>query len=703
MPRHLARSSARKPRRAVAVSGTPAYARLLALAILGKAREVDVRRYPGGRKAVMFELSAVKANDERRSITVGAAFFQGALKDYERWPVKWWREAIQNSVDAGATAVECGVVEQPDGTYRVWCQDDGRGMSRDTLLDKFLVLGESGKRDDPSAKGGFGKAKEMLLLPWVSWSVVTGGTRVDGAGIDYEVRDQVPPAPGTRLEVVMPADNHTSIEHAEEFIARCYLKRVAFRCVSKDRYTDGQTVVKEMRAALKPGRVALELEGKAKIHYDKSGPPQYFVRTGGLFMFDNYVPSDVKGTLLVELTGRSIDLLTANRDGIRDSDLRAALSAFTSELSADTKSALNKRGLTRKVYRGTGRFSVPVREAQAALTLAAGEAMASATRLPNGGGFVLKGEVVREIVDTLRGIGGQAAVADGSVDVGPASGACASAALGSFPVKGPDHVEAVVKLLSWQPDFLVLNDREGWKPPRSLTPEGMSKRALAIAKLWAEVVRYVLMRLGSSAEYGVGWCFGEYGAMYSQEQGQQWILLNPLADAVTDKPDELPDPRSDKLLHYLYAAAIHEVTHFADRIDYHNERFASAFTRNVAACVDGWSAVLRIREAVLRGGEIDLHRAVVDHRQAEAPQLPAPQARRERPLPPRERVVEKTVFVDRPVDRWHPAPPPVEWFERAIPSKGAQGRLELEAPAPRPSRGQPQLALKFNGRAASRR
>lgn len=684
----------------LAWAGTPQYARLRAMVLRGQARELAFRTYPGARKAVLFaEAPAAKRND-RGSITVGADFFAGALKDYENWRVKWWREAIQNGVDAGASHIECGVVEQADGTWRVWCQDDGKGMSRETLLDKFLVLGASGKRDDVNAKGGFGKAKEMLLLPWIGWTVTSGRTRVAGAGIDYEVHDQLPPAVGTRLEVVMPADNHTGAGHAEEFIARCLVKRVAFRVVSQNRYTNGETVVTETTASMKPGKLAVEMDGKAKVFHDPKGPSMYLVRTGGLYMFDLYMPDGVKGTLLVELTGRSIDLLTANRDSIRDSELRSALYRFTNALAADTKSALTKKGLSRKVYKGTGRFAVPARQAEAALTVAATGALEKATPLPQGGGFRFSSKSILEIAETLLG-GTEAVVDEGTMAVGGASAAIASAVLASLPVKGPDHVEAVLKQLAWQPDFLLFNDREGWKPPRSLTPEHMSKKALAIAKLWAELVRYVLMRLGSREEYGIGWCFGEYGAMYATEQGQHWLLFNPLGD-FGQKPDELPDPASDRLLQYLFAAAIHEATHMADGIDLHNERFASTFTQNVARCADGWATALRIREAVLHGADIALRRAMVDPTVA-AP-LPAAPGRRERALPPRERVVEKTVYVDRPVDRWHPAPPPVPWYEQAIASAGVPATLSLKPRAPKPSRSQqPQLGLKFNDRRAARR
>ena len=48
---------------------------------------------------------------------------------------------------------------------------------------------------------------------------------------------------------------------------------------------------------------------------------------------------------------------------------------------------------------------------------------------------------------------------------------------------------------------------------------------------------------------------------------------------------------------WLYAAAIHEATHFADGLDYHDEAFSSALTMNIAKCADGMLFYSKILQA----------------------------------------------------------------------------------------------------------
>jgi hypothetical protein len=47
-------------------------------------------------------------------------------------------------------------------------------------------------------------------------------------------------------------------------------------------------------------------------------------------------------------------------------------------------------------------------------------------------------------------------------------------------------------------------------------------------------------------------------------------------------------------LKWLYALAVHECTHMADGIDYHDESFASAMTHNMARCAAGFTRAKRI-------------------------------------------------------------------------------------------------------------
>lgn len=79
------------------------------------------------------------------------------------------RELLQNSVDAcKRKGVNPDIIINIDidnnkEEINVSCTDNGEGMTEDVLLNKFLCLGESGKRDDNKSTGGFGIAKASIM------------------------------------------------------------------------------------------------------------------------------------------------------------------------------------------------------------------------------------------------------------------------------------------------------------------------------------------------------------------------------------------------------------------------------------------------------------------------------------------------------------------------------------------------------------
>ena len=222
---------------------------------------------------------------EKRTITIGAQFFITALKDYNDWPIKWWREAVQNSVDGGGKNIALEAKTQEDGTMLVSCDDDGRGMDEDTIVNKFLVLGGTTKTGPSGAAGGFGKAKELLLLPWISWRVHSRDTVVEGAGIDYTVT-KGPMRQGTRLDVVMPPDKCTTDAIALGFLQKCDLPGIRFT-------VNGLPA----RADLRGANLVNQVPDKADIYFTPADSKQsyMYVRTRGLYMFSNYI-GEVRGS-----------------------------------------------------------------------------------------------------------------------------------------------------------------------------------------------------------------------------------------------------------------------------------------------------------------------------------------------------------------------------------------------------------------------
>jgi hypothetical protein len=518
---------------------------------------------------------------EKRFITIGREFFVTALKDYNDWPLKWWREAVQNAVDAGGRNVSLGSVKQPDGTILVFCDDDGRGMDEDTIINKFLVLGGTTKTGPGGTAGGFGKAKELLLLPWISWRIHSRDTLVEGAGIDYTVV-RAPMRQGTRLEVVMPPDKCTDAAIALGFLQKCYLPHVNFT-------VDDQSA----RADLTGLTLTSSVPDKVDIFFTPTSTTQsyLYVRTRGLFMFESYI-GDVPGFVIAELIAPSIELLTANRDGFRDYQVRSAVDRLAERIAKDNLSALKAgKGLIRQKFEGTGKFRARERASQLLEQIG-----------PYGDGELStsNNEAIIAAFAAMILRGGE----EDKLQSMPST--TVAQAMLDQKFLGPNHVEAALKQLVWEPDFFLINEIEGYIVPRKFFPATMTPTVLKLAKTWVEMCRYVMMQLGSEQRFGVGFVFSEdtaaQAAKDEDREGhtESWLMLNPFKDMQERR--ELWRPSHDADLQWLYAAAIHEATHIADRISYHDESFASALTRNMAKCANGYRKIRQIAAGIRTRG-----------------------------------------------------------------------------------------------------
>ncbi len=75
-------------------------------------------------------------------------------------PLAFYRELVQNSIDAGATAVSVALAWEPsadgDGVLTASVRDDGCGMEQRVLEEELTVLFRSGKENDDTKIGKFG-------------------------------------------------------------------------------------------------------------------------------------------------------------------------------------------------------------------------------------------------------------------------------------------------------------------------------------------------------------------------------------------------------------------------------------------------------------------------------------------------------------------------------------------------------------------
>lgn len=605
----------------VARSNTQAYAALLAMVAAGDAQLLGERYDRDGKRQVavsigkslrqnrgtevvgyLFDVESEHSfspnQQQKGQIRIGAQFYAAALKDYSHeWPERWWREAVQNSVDAGAREMKCVTRQLDDGNWEITADDDGRGMDRETLLDKFLVLGGTTKVAGGTT-GGFGKAKELLVLPWISWEVHTRDVIVRGAGIDYDVIE-APYREGTRLTVVMPGDKHTSGADAMGFIKKCNIPRVHFT-------VNGEAV----KADLKVGRPVESFGDLAEIYYDPKNddyPYYMLVRTNGLFMFSEWLHNKPRGLIVMELLKPSVELLTANRDGLADRQLKDSVNRFAGKLAIEAKEVLRqKEKRIRKKFRGTGKFEIDENRLRAAMFERLGTMEPQGDKLGRGE-HSLSAQQIAGLVDILRDVtpveetvytdeAGEPLAGKASFRIDPE---LAGQMMAGLALSGPSQVEIAVKQLAWEPDFYVVNEIPGYNIPKKFFPESMTANVRKLASYWAELCRFVLIQLSCGKSYGVGFLFyPEHQAEYAPEGDEDWLMLNPFHGS-NPETDEMFDLSDDGDLARLFSLAVHECTHMAYNVSEHNQDFASALTQAIAKTYGKDKQVRAIKRMVL--------------------------------------------------------------------------------------------------------
>jgi hypothetical protein len=181
---------------------------------------------------------------------------------------------------------------------------------------------------------------------------------------------------------------------------------------------------------------------------------------------------------------------------------------------------------------------------------------------------------------------------------------------------GDRDLENSLKQLAWEPDFVLVSEVDNFRVPPRFLPETMTPRVKRLLRVWVETCRWVLMQLHCGEPYSVGFVFSPtLAAAFMRENNENWLLLNPFAahkatkllKSIHNDWDKQSDVQRDLLdltlqvtqkdqFQYIYALAVHECTHFADGLDYHDETFTSAMTFNFARCADGMKQYKRILE-----------------------------------------------------------------------------------------------------------
>ncbi|MFO0580214.1 MAG: ATP-binding protein [Polyangia bacterium] len=277
------------------------------------------------------------------------------------------REALQNGLDAVRAAQKQGQLRKGEGWFDAswdaergalsW-EDNGIGMDRDTVRDKFLSLGDSGKAaaaDSQQAAGGFGVAKAVILglSEHFEWDLHTRDVLATSRrSQDIELRSATERR-GTRITVFsLPSRLINAYSQLtgqwDEIPARLRMVLAVCDLPELELRLDGKRV--EPAFARRGGAVLAEAASwgpgttarvRAFRRADRRG--SFWVRLGGLFQFakSSYtkLPADVVVDLATTHRPGSLDYpLTASRDQLQG-EARQALESLIRRVEQENESA----------------------------------------------------------------------------------------------------------------------------------------------------------------------------------------------------------------------------------------------------------------------------------------------------------------------------------------------------------------------------
>jgi len=266
------------------------------------------------------------------TVSIGHEFFVKERKSlYSNWQRDFFREFIQNSVDAGSRNISISVEESVENGIlcEVSVTDDGCGMTRQILENVYFALGETTKTGD--GVGGFGRARILTCFSHPGYTIHTQDVFVNGSGSTFEIEEAGIIKSGTKVQVYIgDATAEDMLFALRDYLSSCQLSGVNIT-INGDIFNDWlyrRNKVRELSFGT--------------IHVNKSGRlNKVFFRVHGQFMFSRYTNANAQ--VVVEIDpSRSRDVLDSSRGGLMGS-FQQEVDKFLTELSIDTRSALRPR------------------------------------------------------------------------------------------------------------------------------------------------------------------------------------------------------------------------------------------------------------------------------------------------------------------------------------------------------------------------
>lgn len=479
------------------------------------------------------------------TVTIGPSFFKKELKDYASWRWAYIREALQNCIDAPKSKKIHVQLHRGDKTI-ITFSNDGEPMDLDTITNKLLCLGESGKNFEGSV-GGFGKAKILLYFAQVSYSIRTGQYLVQGQGGDYSIITCDSFYHGTESTVVLEDNLYYSMQsELEKFAAHAQWDGTLTYT-----NTDGKSTV--LPTNCHKGTFRKE-EDYGRI-YTNNQLTGIVCRIHGIPMFvDSY---STQHGIVLELPNSGTHL-TSNRDMLQYK-YHTKLCGFIKTLNSDYRQAISVQNPTVQHFRGYKCAIARQKSKEVAQDDFSGEQ-------------AVENEV--ELVAT-------AAKSTSGASTSEVSTSSEQAVLDKPACKEAEAYKQPAAPILFV-DFYLRNETR-LEVPNHYLPGQWSEYAEKLLKIWVNVLRTTHSILNENGQnvpdnFSVGYLFSQDAeAMYSKQDFSTIYYLNP-CKIVTDKTSTRLKKRfllTEK--ERIICIAMHEVVHSLG-FDSHDEAYACKLT-----------------------------------------------------------------------------------------------------------------------------
>lgn len=261
------------------------------------------------------------------NIQISNRFFATEIQNYCHPIRAWIREAFQNGgPDAGASKIDITLTDDCVITFA----DNGKGMDVDTLKNKFLTLGETGKEGQDTI-GGYGRAKIILAFVHNSYKIISHNYICEGKGSTYQINENDSFYQGVKLIVDLVWKNKQEIINAIHYVFRLSNFRGAVTL-------NGENV----DCGYNKGRLVKELSF-GYIYHNKSSniKNRIIYRVGGVWMFEGYTNLDSCITLEIH-PSISREVLTSNRDSLQYQQ-REEIDQFINVLAVEKDKLFKKK------------------------------------------------------------------------------------------------------------------------------------------------------------------------------------------------------------------------------------------------------------------------------------------------------------------------------------------------------------------------